>query len=135
MKTMTCPCGAPITIGDAYKVPVTGPYTIKRPCPRCPRINEVVLRVSVDVQRADWHVTDCHCGNPLYLRHDYSGEGNGLRSTPDDHKNRTVTQYCRSCKCRFRFVIRFKKKEGGTTRHVTTYLRPSEPCHKKEATT
>jgi hypothetical protein len=117
-----CTCGTPITIGDAYKVPVKGPYTIKRPCQTCPRVNEVTLHVSVETHRATWHVTDCHCGNPLYLRKDFSGEGNGVWTSPNDYKNRTVTQYCRRCKCKVKFVVRFKTTTPGRTQRTVNMV-------------
>lgn len=136
MNVGTCACGEPITIGDAYKVPVKGPYTIQRPCSgyNCLRVNEVVLTVGITVQKATWKVLTCHCGAPIYLRRDYTGDGNGLWSTKEDKKNRTAIQYCRQCKCRWRFVIRFKEERNqetgltGSVRHTQPYVRKSKTC-------
>lgn len=119
-----CVCGRSIEIGEKYTLPLKGPTTLKRRCrgsyrgEPCGRINEVVLRVNAEVERANWHAYDCGCGQPIYLRADYSGEPElqgRFWERPEDKKNRTVAYTC-PCRCRWKFQIRFKQEKNAEGR-------------------
>jgi hypothetical protein len=133
----TCPCGEPITVGSRYSISTTGPTTIKRVCPGygCNRVNEVVIRASVNVERAGWHIRDCFCGSSIYLRSDYAGPGfeGGYRALIDydtDYVNRTVKYGCRRCGCKWSFRIRFTKrdKDGGRRRNAVHAVIRCKAC-------
>lgn len=131
----TCPCGAPIMISDRYTANLKSGSFIKVACPGksryepCTRTNELRLSASTWHVERDWHVLDCMCGAPVYLRDaDGGGRAYGLKGWVEKPRGKKVTEKCRGCGCEWKFTISFVQKDGSTRRRVNYSV---IPCHQR----
>lgn len=118
-----CACGQSVKVSKRYSMSVKGMTTVSCACQGrdCKRTNDVEIQMLSTVMPANWHLRDCFCGTPIYLRDDYGGGYGygwyGLKGW-SPAKNRTTTYTCRGCGCKWKLTIRFVEVDGSTRRRV-----------------